>query len=486
MRAEQRKGSAEASGAPLVVRDPAMRPAGELLRGPALTCTPETTAREAAELMTLHGRRHVVIPLGGGTHGIFTDGDLRRRVVAAGLGTHTPVSAVMTSPARTVPADRLGADALMDMLERGVRHLPVLSSTGDLLGVLEDADLVATATRSGFLLRAAVARAADPDALVAATARVPELVLGLWRARVAPLDVSAILSVVVDAAAARALHLETGAARSGRTPFTWLTLGSVARRESMPGSDIDSALVWADDAQRPDSDTELRATAARVHRLLDRCGFPSDEKGATAARPRFARSTRAWMGAVDQWVADPYEDKGILMISLLADSRVAWGDDGLDLSAPVSARARANPAAMALLLREAVVDKVRIHSLRQILTRRTDSVNVKSQGVMPIVNIARWAGMAAGQVGGSTPARLQAAAGAELLPADDARILTESFDVLQQIRLRHQCEQLEQGLPIGDEITIASLTPLYRSLLAGAVREIAGVQRKLAYTGPGT
>ncbi|MET4613167.1 CBS domain-containing protein [Rhodococcus sp. PvR044] len=485
MRAVQNKDGGAGPAAPLVVRDPAMRRAGELLRGPALICSPESTVREAAELMTREGKRYVIVPLTGGSHGIFTDGDLRRRVVAAGLGTDTPVSAVMTAPARTVPADRLGADVLMDMLERGVRHMPVMSETGALLGVLEDGDLLATATRSGFLLRAAVARAATPDALIAATAQVPELVLGLWRARVAPLDVSAILSVIVDAAAARALHLETRTARSGRTPFTWLSLGSVARREAMPGSDVDSALVWADDDQRPDTDTELMATAARVHRLLDRCGFPSDEKGATAARPRFARSAGAWMQAADQWIADPYEDKGILMISLLTDSRVTRGDDGLDMSAQVSARTRATPSAMKLLLREAVEEKVRIHSLRQVLTRRTDFVNLKSQGVMPIVNIARWAGLAAGLGAGSTPARLQAAADTGLLPDDDARILAESFDVLQQIRLRHQCEQLEQGLPVTDELTIASLTPLYRSLLANAVREIAGVQRKLAYAGPG-
>ncbi|SDC93292.1 putative nucleotidyltransferase substrate binding domain-containing protein [Rhodococcus tukisamuensis] len=471
--------------APLVVRDPAMRPAGELLRGPALTCAPETPAREAAELMTRAGRRCVLIPLAEGAHGIFTDGDLRRKVVAAGLTTATPVSAAMTAPVRTVPADRLGADVLMDMLELGVRHMPVRSASGALLGVLEDVDLLAAATRSGFLLRGEVARAADPDALVAAAARVPDLVLGLWRARVAPLDVSAILSVIVDAAAARALQLVTADRDGGAAPFAWLSLGSVARREAMPGSDVDSALAWAD--EDPDACAEdLMAIAARVHDLLDRCGFPSDDKGAVAARPRFARSGGEWLRATGGWIADPYQDKGIVMISLLTDSRVVWGADRLGLAAVVAERARANPQALRLLLREAVEDKARIHSLRQILTRRTETVDLKSQGVMPIVNVARWAGLATGSDAGSTTARLQAASGGGLLPDDDARVLAESFDVLQQIRLRHQCEQLEQGLPVTDELAIATLTPLYRSLLANAVREVAGVQRKLAYAGPAT
>ncbi|TQF66373.1 hypothetical protein FK531_17865 [Rhodococcus spelaei] len=45
----------------------------------------------------------------------------------------------------------------------------------------------------------------------------------------------------------------------------------------------------------------------------------------------------------------------------------------------------------------------------------------------------------------ATPARPRAAAAAGVLPDDDASTLVEAFDVLAQIRLRHQCEQLERG-----------------------------------------
>ncbi|MFE3291282.1 putative nucleotidyltransferase substrate binding domain-containing protein [Rhodococcus sp. NPDC059234] len=466
---------------PLVVRDPSMRPAGELLRGPAVCCSPDASVKDAAQAMTAAGRRHVLVPLGDGEWGIFTDGDLRRRVVAAGLDTAAPVRVAVTAPARTVPADRLGADVLMDMLEHGVRHMPVLSARGEPLGVLEDTDLLATATRGGFVLRRTIAQATDPDEMTAAAARVPELIVGLWRARVAALDVSAILSVLMDAAVA-------GAARMVRDDSlcaaAWLTLGSVARREAMPGSDVDSAMVWPDTADGPDVRQAALTCAGRVHGLLDECGFRADQKGALASRPRFARPESGWLTALDGWLADPYTDQGVVMISLLADSRIATGPADLDLAAAAADRLRASPDASRLLLREAVEDKARMHSLREILTRRTDTVDLKAQGVMPIVNIARWAGLAAESVEAATPARLRAAASAGLLPEDDARVLAESFDVLAQIRLRHQCEQLERGDQPTDVVTLHDLTPLCRSLLANAIREIAGVQRKLAYTGP--
>ncbi|MFC9788407.1 putative nucleotidyltransferase substrate binding domain-containing protein [Rhodococcus sp. NPDC127528] len=466
---------------PLVVRDPSMRPAGELLRGPAVHCSPEASVRDAAQAMTAAGRRHVLVRLGDGEWGIFTDGDLRRRVVAAGLDTTVPVRTVSTAPARTVPADRLGADVLMDMLAHGVRHMPVLSAAGEPLGVLEDTDLLATATRGGFVLRRAIAQASDPDALVAAAARVPELVVGLWRARVAALDVSAILSVLVDAAVAGAARMVRDDRPGGAA---WLTLGSVARREAMPGSDVDSAMVWPDTADGPEARQAALGYARRVHELLARCGFRADEKGALASRPRFARPESGWRTALDGWLADPYADQGVVMISLLADSRIATGPGDLDLAAAARRRLRATPDARRLLLREAVEDKARMHSLRQILTRRTDAVDLKAQGVMPVVNIARWAGLAAESAVTATPARLRAAAAAGLLSEDDATSLAESFDVLAQIRLRHQCEQIERGERPTDVVAISALTPLYRSLLANAIREIAGVQRTLAYAGP--
>src|SRR5208282_1304060 len=91
--------------------------------------------------------------------GIMTDRDFRSRVVAAGVSPDAPVSAVMTEPAYTVGADRLAGEVLLDMLERNVHHVPVLSAAGQVLGVVDDGDLVAAEGRKPLLLRRAVALA---------------------------------------------------------------------------------------------------------------------------------------------------------------------------------------------------------------------------------------------------------------------------------------------------------------------------------------
>ena len=101
-----------------------------LIRGEPVVCRPDTPIREAAEMMTAAHATSAVVDLGDGSLGILTDHDLRTRVVAAGLTGDAPVSVAMSAPAYTCPPDRLGGDVLLDMLDRGFRHFPVVSATG--------------------------------------------------------------------------------------------------------------------------------------------------------------------------------------------------------------------------------------------------------------------------------------------------------------------------------------------------------------------
>ena len=309
------------------VAQPALRPVAELMRPPLAICSPETPIREAAQLMASAGATSVVIDLGDGTLGIMTDRDLRSRVVAAGADTGAPVSAVMSAPAYTVTADRLGGEVLLDMLDRCIRHFPVVSATGSVIGVVEDSDLVAVATRSSFHLRAAIARAETLAELVDAAAGVMPSVIALHDARVTATDIAAIQSVVVDALTRRLLELTIADVGVPPVPFAWVALGSLARREAVPSSDVDSALVWysEDEDDDPALRATLRAIAERVMDGLAQCGFRADPKGAVASRPLFARSHAAWRAAARSWLENPTQEKALILVSLIVDGRPVWG-----------------------------------------------------------------------------------------------------------------------------------------------------------------
>jgi CBS domain-containing protein len=467
--------------------DPPLQPVGSLLRGTPVVCRPDVAIREAAELMTAAHATSVVVDVGDGSLGIVTDRDLRTRVVASGLAGETPVSAVMSAPAYTCPPDRLGGDVLLDMLDRGFRHFPVVSPTGRILGVIEEIDLVAAQTRSSFYLRRRIARAQTVDELIEASCELRPAVLAMHDAHVAPANIAAVYSVVVDALTRRLLELAVAESADVGVEFAWLALGSQARREALPSSDIDSAIV-SFGASHDDDDaavkSRLHAIATTVVSRLKACGLHADEHGATASDPRFVRSVDSWKRAMRSWIDDPTQEKALVLVSVLVDSRPVWG---VHTGTPVADSLRIgteNPGLLRLLARFALSHRPPTGFFRGLVVEPTGEhrgrLDLKQRGVIPIVDLARWAGIAAGVASASTSERLRAAAAGGSLSEAHARTLEDAYTLITSLRVEHQVAQLRAGEEPDDYVNPAELTGLTRSYLREAFRAVASVQKHVA------
>jgi len=132
---------------------------------------------------------------------------------------------------------------------------------------------------------------------------------------------------------------------------------------------------------------------------------------------------------------------------------------------------------------DALAARVKTRSLRDVLSRRGGTFDLKHHAITPIVNLARWGGLSAGVGSASTPARLSAAAQAGAISDSDADTLCDVFVMLQRLRIAHQVAQIAAGHTPGDVITMSDLSPLNRSLLNEGLREIVGVQRRVRNVG---
>jgi CBS domain-containing protein len=470
------------AGAP--ARDAANQPVGALIRGDPVVCGPETSVREAAQLMSAAPATSVVIDLGDGSLGILTDRDLRTRVVAAGLQGDAPVSAVMSAPAYTCRPDRLGAEILLEMLDRGFRHFPIVSATGQILGVVEDSDIVAVHTRSSFFLRQRIARAQSVGDLVSAARELRPAVVAMHDARIAPANIMAVYAVVVDALTRRLLELAVAESGEPASAFAWLALGSQARREATPSADVDSAIVWFGDLPEAEIRPYLHAIATKVVAGLKQCGFQPDPHGATASNVVFVRALQSWQRAARSWIADPTQEKALILISVLVDSRPVWG---VHMGTPVSDTFRlapGNPALLRLLARFALSHRPPTGFFRGLVVEHTGEhrgrLDLKHGGMLPIVDLARWAGMAAGVTSASTIERLRAAPAAGRLSEANAHTLEDAFELISGLRLGHQVEQLRAGKEPDNYVDPATLSPLMRSHLKEAFRAVASIQKRVA------
>ncbi|MEX8518106.1 MAG: cyclic nucleotide-binding/CBS domain-containing protein [Leptothrix sp. (in: b-proteobacteria)] len=103
---------------------------------------PGATVHEAACVMTRANCGSVlIIEAGSKLLGIVTERDLMTRVLAKTLDpATTPVSAVMTPHPQCITPDTKVADAVLIMIERGFRHLPVIGDGGHVHGVFSVRD----------------------------------------------------------------------------------------------------------------------------------------------------------------------------------------------------------------------------------------------------------------------------------------------------------------------------------------------------------
>ncbi len=107
-----------------------------------ISLTPQASVWEAACVMTKANCGSVlVIDTSGHLQGIVTERDLMTRVLAKAVDPQaTLVADVMTRNPHTVAPAVLVSDAVVIMIERGFRHLPIVEEGGKILGVFSVRD----------------------------------------------------------------------------------------------------------------------------------------------------------------------------------------------------------------------------------------------------------------------------------------------------------------------------------------------------------
>ena len=107
-----------------------------------LSLGPSASVHDAACAMTRANCGSILVIDGAGAmQGILTERDLMTRVLAKGLDAATTlVTQVMTRNPQCAGPETKVADAVLVMIERGFRHLPVVEPGGRVLGVFSARD----------------------------------------------------------------------------------------------------------------------------------------------------------------------------------------------------------------------------------------------------------------------------------------------------------------------------------------------------------
>ena len=104
---------------------------------------PAATVYEALEVMADKRVGALLVMQAGKLLGVISERDYARKIILTGRSSKTtPVSAIMSSPARTVNFETTVDDAMHMMTNNRMRHLPVIDADGNVAGVVSLGDLV--------------------------------------------------------------------------------------------------------------------------------------------------------------------------------------------------------------------------------------------------------------------------------------------------------------------------------------------------------
>lgn len=460
-------------------------PVGELLTRDAVTAGPDTSIRDAARIMTERRVSALLVVQDGAVTGIFTDRDLRTKVVAVDADPGDPVSTIMTPDPVSVDAQTRAFDAALLQIDRGVHHLPVCDA-GVPVGMVTTGDLLRVAQGDPVYLAARIARAPDVGAVAELAERLPVLVGEFVRRGTAPQDIGRVITATADAATRRLLVLAEDELGPPPVSYCWVALGSQARGELAVASDQDNALVLADDAaSAPDADTYFAALGERVCHGLERAGFPLCPGEVMASNPAWRRTTSEWIHQVADWVGAPEAD-AMLHAQVFFDIRAVHGDPALlaPIRRDMVGRAQGNARFLAHLARIACEWQPPLGFFRGLVVARRgeyrNTLEIKAGGIAPVVQIARLHALAAGSDEVATLDRLDAAAVGGVVARSDAENLAEAFRFLRGLAYRHHARQIAEGRVQDNNVDPSTLGTKDRHRLRAAFRIIATAQGALA------
>jgi CBS domain-containing protein len=466
------------------VLGPQYREVRSLVRREPVLCAPDATVAEAASAMAAERVSCLLIPMQGGT-GILTDRDLRIRVVAARRDYATRVEDVATFPVRTLSADVMAGEALLEMFADGVHHFPLTEGDGRIIGVVTDTDLMGLGRFTPFAIRSGIQRAADPDEAIEVSRELPNVVVALVESSADPIAVGHVVALVVDALTRRLLELAMAKLGDPPAPWAWLALGSAARHEQALHTDQDHAMAF-DPGDRPaeELDPYFAEVAELVTAGLEAAGIPRCNGDAMAITPSLRRPVQGWVEAFHRWMNDAGRE-GSILTSIVFDYRQVAGPLDMESVLDTEIRnARSNSAFLRHLARRALDAAPPTGFFGNVVVagkgEHAGTLDVKRRGITTIGNLARTYAVRAGMTNKRTLERLRVAADAGELGATDAQDLEEAFRYLWEVRLRHQVQQVRDGKDADDFVDPSTLGPVARRGLREAFRIIRRAQATLA------
>jgi CBS domain-containing protein len=458
-------------------------PVKALVKRTPITLPPETSIQQTAQAMRDHRVSSALLVEQGHLFGLVTDRDLRNRVVAEGLDIQRPVHDIATLAPLTVDVADPAFDAMLLMAKHNIHHVPVMDGTR-VAGMLTATDLSEQHSTSAVFLAGEIHKQTSVEGLQVVSGKVKLLQQNLALAGASAYNTGHILTAITDAITVRLLQLAE--ARLGPPPvdYVWVAAGSQARNEQTAKSDQDNCMVL-DDAYDPERHGAYFSELARwVCNGLDACGYVHCPGEMMAMTDTWRQPRQRWLQYFEQWTGKP-DPKALMLTCVFFDLRAIHGQTKLldELRTEVARRTKNNSIFLAYMVSNALMHQPPLGMFGNISVNRSGehpgTIDLKHNGIVPIVDLARVYALAGGLEAVNTDDRLAASAKSREISPQSARDLRDALEFMASLRIAHQVRQTLAGTAADNHLSLDELSNFERAHLKDAFQVIKGLQAVL-------
>jgi CBS domain-containing protein len=353
------------------------------------------------------------------------------------------------------------------------------------VGMITATDVQERHSTSAVYIAGEIYKQPDVEALARTTVRIRQVQSNLAAADATAYATGRVITAITDALTTRLLQLAE--ARFGPPPvdYAWVAAGSQARSEQTAKSDQDNCLILDDAFDEAAHGAYFKALSQFVCAGLDACGYVYCPGEMMAQTDTWRQPLRAWRRYFQRWIDEP-EPKALMLTCVFFDLRLVHGRSELldALRRDVLARTRGHGIFLAHMVGNALSRQPPLGLFGKLATTRggehRGTVDLKHNGVVPIVDLARVYALAGGHEAVNTHDRLEVAAASGEVSEQSARDLRDALEYLAVTRIRHQMRQVESDRSADNFLAPGELSNFELKQLKHAFAVVQALQSVLA------